>query len=75
MNTFFLDVLNVIIVILWYGYISGVFSKMLNLIRYIPAVFSPILFVDGLDNRRISFCTDNSKTMFPENYVVYNLFI
>ena len=48
---------------------------LLYLIRYIPAVFSPIHFVDGLDNRRISFCTDNSKTMFPENYVVHNLFI
>ena len=48
---------------------------MLYLIRYIPAVFSPIHFVDGLDNRRINFCTDNSKTMFPENYVVHNLFI
>lgn len=48
---------------------------MLYLIRYLPAVFSPIHFVDGLDNRRINFCTDNSKTMFPENYVVHNLFI
>ena len=36
MNTFFLDVLNGIIVILCYGYISGVFSKMLNLIRKHP---------------------------------------
>ena len=48
---------------------------MLYLIRYIPAVFSPIHFVDGLDNRRINFCIDNSKTMFPKNYVVNNLFI
>lgn len=48
---------------------------MLYLIRYILAVFSPIHFVDGLDNLRINFCTDNSKTMFPENYVVHNLFI
>lgn len=48
---------------------------MLYLIRYILAVFSPIHFVDGLDNRRISFCTDNSKTMFPENYVVHILFV
>ena len=48
---------------------------MLYLIRYIPAVFSPIHFVDGLDNRLINFCIDNSKTMFPENYVVHNLFI
>lgn len=48
---------------------------MLYLIRYILAVFSPFHFFDGLDNRRIDFCTDNSKTMFPENYVVHNLFI
>ena len=46
---------------------------MLYLIRYIPAVFSPIHFVDGLDNRRIDFCTDNSKNTLAENYVVPNL--
>ena len=48
---------------------------MLYLIRYILAVFSPIHFVDGLDNLRINFCTDNSMNTFPENYVVHNLFI
>ena len=48
---------------------------MLYLIRYILAVFSPIHFVDGLDNRLINFRTDNSMNMFPENYVVHHLFI
>ena len=48
---------------------------MLYLIRYILAVFSPIHFVDGLDNRRIDFCTDNSMNTFPENYVFHHLFI
>ena len=42
---------------------------MLYLIRYIPAVFSPIHFVDGLDNRRINFCIDNIK---QENYTSFN---